>query len=215
MYPISTGALQPVLEDGEKLLLSLQDQHLPGSSCCSGWALLSPTTCTGDCRGGTVQQVCLHHMSHCRVSTFSPVPRVFLCFPTSLLSPTSCLWAQSRILTGILGWAAPAPPTVPLPVLKLAPVWRRSLLPLCTCSTNRDKLQSCCVWAVPLPFALSPTGCWHEAHWPSPLGQWHLCALRSGHSQGQCHFWVCQSQAVPAGVNRNICILQLISQFTK
>lgn len=142
MHPISTGALQPVLEDGEKLLLSLQDQHLPGSSCCSGWALLSPTTPTGDCKGGTVQQVSLHHMSHCRVSTSSPVPRVFLCFPTSLLSPTSCLWAQSRILSAILGWAAPAPPAVPLPVLKLAPVWRRSLLPLCTCSTNRDKLQS-------------------------------------------------------------------------
>lgn len=87
IYPISTGALRPVLEDGEKLQLSLQDQHLPGSSCCSGWALLSPTTLTGDCKGGTVQQVCLHRMSHCRVSTSSPVPRVFLCFPTCHIPP--------------------------------------------------------------------------------------------------------------------------------
>lgn len=64
IFPIPTGALQPVLEDGEKLLLSLQDQHLPGS-CCSGWALLSPTTLTGDWEGGTVLQGSLHHMSHC------------------------------------------------------------------------------------------------------------------------------------------------------
>lgn len=203
------------------VLPSLQDQHLPGSSCCSGWALLSPTTLTGDWKGVTMQPVSLHHMSHCSFHLWPSATCVSASqLATSLLSPMSCLWAQSRILTGSLGLGSPsslpAPPAVPLPALKLAPVWRRSLLPLCTCSTSKQGqapvfpvsgLCLCLLHCLPLGTDMRLAG--------HPLGQWQLCALRNGHSQGQCQFWLCQSQTVPAGVNRNICILQLISQFTK
>lgn len=167
-----------------------------------------------------MQQLSLHHMSHCRVFTSGPVPHVFLCsqLATSLLSPMSCLWAHSRILTGSLGLGSPS--LLPALLLFLCQLssWHQYGEGYCCLSVpaaNRDKLQSFLCLGCASAFCT-------VSHWvltrgllATPLGQRQLCALRNGHSQGQCQFWLCQSQTVPAGVNRNICILQLISQFTK
>lgn len=154
------------MEDGEKLLLSLQEQHLPGSSCCPGWALLSPTTLTGDCTGGAVQQVSLHHMSHCRAFTSSPVLLVFLCFPAGHIPPLpmSCLWAQSRIFTDILEAGQPQLPASSSCCSSASSRAGTSMEQVSAASLYLQHKQTetssslCCVWAVPLPFALSPTG---------------------------------------------------------
>lgn len=104
------------------------------------------------------------------------------------------------------GWAAPAPCQLLLLFLCQLSSWHQCGEGHCCHSVPAAQapvfavsgLCLCLLHCLPLGTDMRLTG--------HPLGQWHLCALRSGHSQGQCQFWVCQSQTVPTGVNRNICI---------
>lgn len=133
IYPISTGALLPVLEDG----------LAPAFPAGPTLAWLPPAAQAGHCCHPPPSQVTgkeslcnkspsiTRSTTLCRgVFTSSPVPHISLL--PNLARPSSHPQAVCGLRAGssLAAWgsAAPArcqlPPAVPLPALKLAPVWR-------------------------------------------------------------------------------------------
>lgn len=193
IFPVSTGALQPVLEDGVApafpagpTLAWLPPAAQAGHSCHP-----LPSHVTGK------ESPCNKCPSiTCPTAEFSPLAQCHTCFSvcqlaTSLLFPMSS--EQNPHWQPEAGQPQLTASSLLLFLCQLSSWHQCGEQNCCLCvpaaqTNNRASSSLSPVWAVHLRLALSPTGYRHEAPWPPPVGQGQLCALRSAHSLGQCQF---------------------------